>query len=38
MTVANGMYLVNKYNIVIPLQCYVVYTTIAGEYCDPGYI
>ena len=35
MTVANGMYLVNKYNIVIPLQCYVVY--IAGEYCDPGF-
>ena len=33
MTVANGMYLVNKYNIVIPLQCY----TIAGEYCDPGF-
>ena len=33
MTVANGMYLVNEYNIVIPLQCYVVYiTTIAGEY------
>ena len=24
-TVANGMYQVNKYNIVIPLQCYVVY-------------
>ena len=34
MAVANGMYLVNEYNIVIPLQCYVVYiTTIAGEYC-----
>ena len=25
MTVANGMYLLNKYNIVIPLPCYVVY-------------
>ncbi len=37
MTVANGMYLLNKYNIVIPLPCYVVYTTIAGEYCDPGF-
>ena len=36
MTVANGMYLVNEYNIVIPLQCYVVYiTTIAGEYDGP---
>ena len=28
MTVANGMYLLNKYNIVIPLQCYVVYISL----------
>ena len=31
MTVANGMYLVNKYNIVISLQCYVVYIPLSGE-------
>ena len=37
MTVANGMYLVNKYNIVIPLPCYVVYIPLAGEYCGPGF-